>query len=252
MPKIYLYAEILTHIRQLSLHASLQTAKSEGTKVDVSVDKKVITVVHDGETQKLYLPTQISGTAQVIFPILKETEISARVQIDDEHEWKCNVSNEIEAPWMAADLTSENSIQCRQCKATVLSQNTINEWKDLPSENWAELMDFWFCHKPHDEPSDGVEDAAESKGFSAKSKLAVSHGIGMTDLTSIVLHRGDCQNTKVSTSRGFETTLPAKRKNLSLFSLALFLIQSPKIIRLSSLTASLSSRWSVFNVPGNA
>lgn len=203
MPKIYLYAEILTHIRQLSLHASLQTAKTEGTKVDVSTDKKVITVEHDGETQKLYLPTGISGTAQVIFPIVKETEVSARIQIDDEHEWKCNINNEIEAPWMAADLTKDNIIQCRQCKATVLPHGAISQWKDLPSENWAELMDFWFCHKPHDESSNGVEDAAQSKGFAAKSKLGVTRGTGMTDLTSIVLHHGDSQNTKVSSPDHF-------------------------------------------------
>lgn len=201
MPKIYLYAEILTHLRQLSLHASLQTAKEEGTKVDVSTDKKVITVAHDGETQKLYLPTQISGTAQVIFPILKETEISARVQIDDEHEWKCNISNEIEAPWMAADLTKENTIQCRLCNANIILRDTIQQWKDLPSENWAELMDFWFCHKPHDESQNDTADAAQAKGISPQSKLAVAQGVGMTDLTSIVLHNVDCQNVRVSDFR---------------------------------------------------
>lgn len=198
MPKIYLYAEILTHIRQLSLHASLQTAKAEGTKVDVSTDKKVITVVHDGETQKLYLPTQISGTAQVIFPIAKDTEISARVQIDDEHEWKCLISNEIEAPWMATDLTKKSAIQCRQCGTPLLAADVIDQWKNLPSENWAELMDFWFCHKPHDEAQDDADDAARAKGYSSQSKLGVTHGTGMTDLTSIVLHQSDCRNVKVS------------------------------------------------------
>lgn len=198
MPKIYLYAEILTHIRQLSLHASLQTAKAEGTKVDVSTDKKVITVTHDGETQKLYLPTQISGTAQVIFPIEKKTEISARVQIDDEHEWKCNISNEIEAPWMAADLDKETAIQCRHCKTLILSSNVINKWKDLPSENWAELMDFWFCHKPQDDSAASADGAAEAKGYSSKSKVAIASGIGMTDLTSIILHNSDCHNIQVS------------------------------------------------------
>lgn len=212
MPKIYLYAEILTHIRQLSLHASLQTAKTEGTKVDVSTDKKVITVEHDGETQKLYLPTQISGTAQVIFPILKDTEISARVQIDDEHEWKCNINNDIEAPWMAADLTEESAIQCRQCQAIIIAQGTIHQWKDLPSENWAELMDFWFCHKPHDEPQNGNDDAAEAKGFSPQSRLTVSPSVGMTDLVSIVLHDSDCQNIKVRSPHGCSNSCFERRK----------------------------------------
>lgn len=196
-PRIYLYAEILTHIRQLTLHASLQTEKEEGTKLDVSTDKKVISVTHEGETQRLYLPTQISGEAQVTFPLQKKTEISARVQIEDEHEWKLMINNEIEAPWMAADLNTNASIQCRYCEAAIVSPGTIKQWKDLPSENWAELMDFWFCHKPHDNGQNDAQEAATAKGFSSKSRLAVATGTGMTDLISIVLHADDCSNIKV-------------------------------------------------------
>lgn len=196
MPKIYLYAEILVHIRQLTLYASLQTEKREGTKVDVSTDKRVVTVTHDGETQRLYLPTQIKGDASITFPLQKTTDISARVQIEDEHEWKCSVSNEIESPWMAADLSSYVRIHCRSCQAVILEPNRISQWKALPSENWAELMDFWFCHKPHNE--NPADTAAEAKGYSSRSKLAITPGIGMTDLTSIALHSEDCTNIKVS------------------------------------------------------
>lgn len=210
-PRIYLYAEILIHIRQLTLHASLQTEKEEGTKLDVSIDKKVISVTHDGETQRLYLPTQISGDAQVTFPLQKKTEISARVQIEDEHEWKLMVNNEIEAPWMAADLSTNASIQCRHCEAGIVSAGAIKHWKDLPSENWADLMDFWFCHKPHDEGQNDAQEAATAKGFSSRSRLAITAGTGMTDLISIVLHVDDCSNIKV----GFffhETHSPSRQE----------------------------------------
>lgn len=230
MPKIYLYAEILIHIRQLTLHASFQTEKKEGTKLNVTTDKRVISVTHDGETQRLYLPTQIKGDATVTFPLLKTTDISARLQIEDEQEWKCMINNEIEAPWMATDLSSATAIQCRHCKASILHSEKVHQWKDLPSENWAELMDFWFCHKPHGDeqstvPESAAADAAAAKGFSATSKLAVTPGTGMTDLVSIVLYADDCTNTKVSQCQ----VLPilARRKRLSLFSLVLFLIQSP-------------------------
>ncbi|KAK5940802.1 hypothetical protein PMZ80_007219 [Knufia obscura] len=197
-PRIYLYAEILTHIRQLTLHASLQTEKEEGTKLDVSTDKKVISVTHDGETQKLYLPTQISGDAQITFPLQRKTEISSRIQIEDEHEWKCMINNEIEAPWMAAELTTNAAIQCRHCESVVVAAGTIKQWKDLPSENWADLMDFWFCHKPHDEGQNDAQEAATAKGFSSKSGLAIAAGIGMTDLISLVLHGDDCTNVKAA------------------------------------------------------
>lgn len=210
MPKIYLYAEILTQIRTLNLYASLQTEKREGTKVDVSTDKKVVTVTHDGETQRLYLPTQIHGDASVTFPLQKKTEISARVQIEDEHEWKCSISNEIEAPWLAPDLAETTQIQCRHCKAEILASGRVFQWKDLPSENWAELMDIWFCHKPHDDHSH--EDAAEAKGFSSKSKIAITPGTGMTDLVSIVLHVEDCTNVKVSVSDVLLSSIMGKKK----------------------------------------
>lgn len=243
MPKIYLYAEILIHIRQLTLHASFQTEKREGTKLDVTTDKRVISVTHDGETQRLYLPTQIKGDATVTFPLLKTTDISARLQIEDEHEWKCMINNEIEAPWMAADLSSTTAIQCRHCKAPILHPGKVHQWKDLPSENWAELMDFWFCHKPHGDEQSAVPEAAAAaaaKGFSSTSKLAVTSSTGMTDLVSIVLHADDCTNTKVSLSDVL--SILARRKRLSLFSLVWFLIQSPQNnYKLQSLWWSASS-----------
>lgn len=215
MTKIYLYAELLTHIRTLTLHASLQTAKQEGTKVDVSTDKKVISVTHDGETEHLYLPTQIKGDASITFPLQRSTDISARVQIEDEHEWKCSVSNEVEAPWMAPDLDGSTELLCRNCNACVLESGKVNTWKNLPSVHWAELMDMWFCHKPHVHGHD--EDAAAAKGFSAESRLAVAPGTGMTDLISVVLHENDCTNVKVSNLSSL-----AKRKRPSLFSKASF------------------------------
>lgn len=199
MPNIYLYAEILTHIRQLTLHASLKAEKHEGAKLEVTTDKTVISVKHDGETQRLYLPTQIKGDATVTFPLLKKTELAARIQIDDEHEWKCSVSDDIEVPWMASDLCSKTIIQCRYCHAEILSQGSIQIWKNLPSENWAELMDFWFCHKPQDNQEAG-EEAAAAKGFSSNSKLNISSGTGMSDLISLLLLGDDCKNIKVSSS----------------------------------------------------
>lgn len=235
MPKIYLYAEILVHIRQLTLYASLQTEKREGTKVDVSTDKRVITVKHDGETQYLYLPTGIKGDAAVTFPLLKATDISARVQIDDEHEWKCSISNEIESPWMADDLNIRTRIQCRSCRAVILEANRISQWKALPSENWAELMDFWFCHKP--QSSDPADSAAEAKGYSSRSKLSITPGIGMTDLTSVALHVEDCSNIKVS--HPYCCFLPAERRRFS-YSISIHFRYNRRRVSLTSLGNSLN------------
>lgn len=199
-PKILLYAETLTHIRQLTLHASLQTAKNEHTKILLSSDKKIITALHDGESSSIYLPTQISGTAHVTFPVEKKTEISTRLQIDDVAHLSSakEESGGVEVPWSAVSLQENSSFCCSQCGADVLLPMTPVAWKDLPSENWAELMDFWFCHKPQSQQPAHDQHAAEAKGFSAKSKAVASSGIGLVDPVSFFLFRGDCVNVEVS------------------------------------------------------
>ncbi|EXJ78012.1 hypothetical protein A1O3_09171 [Capronia epimyces CBS 606.96] len=195
-PTIYLYAEALTHIRQLTLHASLQTEKNEHTKILLSSDKKIITALHDGQSASIYLPTQISGTAHVTFPIDKKTEISARLQIDDLGQLKPDIdeSGGIEVPWTAGALTANTAIRCKDCGADVLQAGRVTVWKDLPSEHWAELMDFWFCHKPHDNSTH--EHAAESKGFSPTSKFTATPRVGLVDAVSFLLHEEDCPNVQ--------------------------------------------------------
>ena len=106
MADIYLYAELLIHIRQLTLHASLQTEKNEDTKILLSFDKKVITALHEGETASIYLPTQISGTADITFPLKRQTDISTKLQIEDMHQLQqvIEASTTIEVPWTASGL----------------------------------------------------------------------------------------------------------------------------------------------------
>ncbi|KIW22843.1 uncharacterized protein PV07_11096 [Cladophialophora immunda] len=198
-PKIVLYAETLTHIGQLTLHASLQTEKNEHTKILLSSDKKVITAIHDGESSSIYLPTQISGTAHVTFPIDKRTEISTRLQIDDVGQLKPTTEglSDVEAPWSAVSLHARSSICCGQCAAAILVTDKVTTWKDLPSENWAELMDFWFCHKPHNKQSP-QDHAAQSANLAAKGKVTPTPGVGLVDMVSFLLCGEDCANIKVA------------------------------------------------------
>ncbi|KAH0842138.1 hypothetical protein FOPE_07402 [Fonsecaea pedrosoi] len=208
-PKIVLYAEALTHIGQLTLHASLQTEKNEHTKILLSSDKKVITALHDGESSSIYLPTQISGTAHVTFPIDKRTEISTRLQIDDVGQLKSASDglSDIEAPWSAVSLHRHSSISCNQCEATILMSDKVVTWKDLPSENWAELMDFWFCHKPHNKPSTH-DQTAHSANIAAKGRVTPSPGVGLVDTVSFFLCGEDCVNievTKDATKEGVDS-----------------------------------------------
>jgi ubiquitin-protein ligase E3 D len=202
-PKIVLYAEALVHIRQLTLHASLQTEKNEHTRILLSSDKTIITALHDGESSSIYLPTQISGTANVTFPTDRRTEISTRLQIDDaeQRDPALDHLSDVEVPWAAASLQENSAISCRHCDTCLLPASTAVAWKDLPSEHWADLMDFWFCHKPHTEHDAAQIVAAETKGYGAKSKISADAGVGLVDPVSLLLNKNDCTNIEVSQLR---------------------------------------------------
>lgn len=201
MTTIFLYAEVLTSIRQVTLYASVQTAETtKETVLHIASDKKRVTVREGEVTSGIYLPTEISGTANVTIAQGKKKEISVRLEIGDTSELlpRDDEATAIEVPWSAQDLTAETSVQCKQCQATIVASGKVREWKDLPSENWAEMMDFWHCHKPHDEASNG--EAAEAKGYSSKSQLAVFPGTGLVDTVSFLLHKSDCTGLRVSSS----------------------------------------------------
>lgn len=248
MSKIFLYAEVLTNIRQVTLYASLQTAQTTNeTLLHIASDKKRVTVREGDVISGIYLPTEISGTADVTIARGKKKEISVRLEIGDTSELlpRDDVATAIEVPWSAQDLTSETTIECKKCQATIVATGKVSLWKDLPSENWAEMMDFWHCHKPHDENRN--DDAAEAKGYSSRSQLAVFPGTGLVDTVSFLLHKSNCMGLMVRIApmpidsvpvfdlRRPSKRLPARpatRKRPSLpfqASMAMFLIQPPHI-----------------------
>lgn len=202
MPNAHVYAEILTHIRQLTIYASVRTREQLGTKLCVALTEEVVTIALEEEKQSIILPTLIAGRPRTVCPTFEALDLSIRLDVEERHQWKKDGTvAEVQAPWSASVLGPTTSIQCRACRARILETCQIGTWKEMPNENWAELMELWFCHKPHDEQA-AVEDetAAAAKGFSSRSRLVVSQGVGMTDLVSFVLHQTDCLNIKVRLS----------------------------------------------------
>ncbi|RMD39659.1 hypothetical protein DV735_g5473, partial [Chaetothyriales sp. CBS 134920] len=170
MAGLYLYAELLIHIRQLTLYGSLaegtQVSGPGGIKLLLAPNKKAITAVYQGESARIYLPSQISGTPGITFPTVNGLDFSARLAPADSSELDKVVAGRddgIEAPWSAVDLDSG-------------------------------------C-EPH---VDGEDEAGEKKGFGAKSKLRIADGIGLVDILSLLLHPRDCSSVKVSSLDAIE------------------------------------------------
>jgi len=199
MSSIYLYAEILANIRQVSLFASLQTAKNEETRIDISSDRRIITVLHDGEKASLFLPTGIGGSTEVTIPVEKKKEVSLRLEIDDVSDLPSAAESrgQGEYPWPAEDLSRDTKIRCVGCGEALLGGGAVDAWKDLPSEGWAEMVDLWHCHKPHEHRVDD-DTAASSRGLAPASKIKATRRTGLVDVATFLVHPESCINIRVS------------------------------------------------------
>ena len=199
MSKIYLYAEVLSNIGQVTLHASLETYKNEGTKFFITSDQRTITVQHEGEIAHLFLPVKIAGTAKLTLPAQRAKELSFRLQIEEAtHDLPHLTALNDETYWSSTALQSQAQLQCRSCKHEILLSGRKMLWKDLPSENWAELMEYWHCHKPHNEDDDSATaNGATRKGYGASSKIVAEQGIGLVDVSSFLLASTDCPGAQV-------------------------------------------------------
>ncbi|KAI9880303.1 MAG: hypothetical protein M1830_004182 [Pleopsidium flavum] len=199
MPSINLYAELLLNLQQVTVFASLKSCLNGKTLLDLSSDLETISVSHEGEIARIRLPTRVAGNTTLKLPTAPVTELSFRLPVlGNGHPANLNdaaANNYV--PWSAGNLTSTTQISCRTCNEILVDQSAIAIWKDLPSENWAEMMDFWHCHKPdhegHDEahdPNDAVNDS--QKGYTATSRLFAKSGVGFVDLCYLLLAKKDC------------------------------------------------------------
>lgn len=196
--KIFLYAEVLANIRQVTLYASLQSERNEETKVDIASDRKTISVTHDGETSSIFLPTAISGSANLTIPAKRAKELSLRLEIAPLSELAPRADAiDDEVPWSATSLKASTTLSCRNCNHALNTPSTTVSWRDLPSENWAEMMDFWHCHRPHDnQHADNA--AASSKGYGTSNTIHASSGAALVDTLSFLVAEADFPGVKVS------------------------------------------------------
>ncbi|KAA8573466.1 hypothetical protein EYC84_005051 [Monilinia fructicola] len=186
MPPIepLIYAELLSNIRQISILAFLDTPSDSATKAELLGDGTLLKLHH--AKQDFELKTS-------------SLELSWRLPLTGEGQRAdVDIAQTIEAPWSSKDMViGEQVLQCRKCSTTIVEADRIKEWRDLPSEGWAEMMDFWHCHKPSDHVNHSHEDEkqnnlASTKGYGANTKFTAQSGIGFVDHSSFLLAESDC------------------------------------------------------------
>jgi hypothetical protein len=203
---IHLYIEHLLNIKTLSIQASLSTISNKETKATLSADGRTLTLSHESEAASIQLPINISPNQQsnvrFTIPAIPSKELSFRLQLEEKpgvqdgalSNGDSDSSNLV--PWSAGSLTVETEICCARCSSVLVECGRVQTWKDLPSQGWAEMMEFWHCHKPHEPHSHGEDEM--KKGYAAGSKLAVEGGVGLVDIVDFVFAPEDCRNLTVS------------------------------------------------------
>ncbi|KAF1359503.1 hypothetical protein EJ07DRAFT_178565 [Lizonia empirigonia] len=205
---IMLYAELLLHIRTITLFASLRSHHSRETKARLDADGSLITVSHEGYKATIRLPIKASGKgdAALELPALPPSkELTLRLQMEEQDDsdmlgLMADVRKANIVPWDGVALSKQEEVElrCKNCEGVVLRSHAVSEWKDLPNENWAEMMDFWHCHKPDEHHlNDHAHEAGEQKGYAAGNRLRALDGVGLVDITSFLVREQDCEGAKI-------------------------------------------------------
>lgn len=209
-----LYAELLANLGQISLAASLSSSSDASTQVSLSSDCRDVELQHRGIAYRLGLPAK-SSLGGTLLPIQDKqkgtTALSWRLPLERRPALPTSENDCV--PWSATDMEPGSAVVCRQCAIDVVPSGAVNAWKDLPSENWAEMMEFWHCHKPehhnsqnhshgHDhaleESGKADEKSLAARGYGASSAISAQDGVGFVDLPTLMFAETDCQNVTVS------------------------------------------------------
>lgn len=178
----------------------LPTASTQDTKLRLNDEHDTVYLDHNGEITLLRLPAQITHGTRIgsCLPVPPELSIVTRLQVQNSPSFS---SEDERVPWSAMTLGDAVEIRCQgadtdtRCNALLVERGIISQWKDLPSEGWAEMMDLWHCHKPHEPHQDNSVDAV--KGYSANNTLTAKSGTGFVNEMAFLIAQQDCSNIKV-------------------------------------------------------
>lgn len=201
MHTIQIYAELLLHIRIVSLYVTLDTEHSASTIVSLAEDGETINVAHHNAKASLQVPTRIArGESRTIdLPSSPSKELTLRLQLNDAVQKTLPLQNMTEnlVPWTASSINDTASVMCSHCDTVFVESQKLRGWQDLPNENWAELMEFWHCHKPSSFATGSHREIADSKGYGESSKLRALKDVALVDTISVLLRPESCVGIRV-------------------------------------------------------
>ena len=196
MSTIYLYAELLLNIRQVTVFAMLPSKCNTNTRIGLDHDQRTLRLRHEDEESIIELPCMVANNANLKLPSVAARELSFRLVVSDTAilPTQSKQATDCNDPWPASRLSSETQVACGSC-GTFLVTN-VNVWKHLPSAGWADLMDFWHCHKPSAIDGDDGH-SGSSKSYAAANILGPTTGTGLVGVSYLLVSSMDCTGIKV-------------------------------------------------------
>ncbi|KAL4959711.1 HECT-type E3 ubiquitin transferase [Aspergillus stella-maris] len=233
-----IHAEYLPNIRQVSVQIAISRETSNPPEISLSESRRAVTVSAtlagfgsgsepDYVSETIKLPARVKeGSRRLLGGAgagagADAREFSYRLQVDDAELPKRDALEEhldSFVPWSAGDMAPSTQLRCAQCESFILDASTGKSdapgpeqidvcwaWKDLPSGNWAEMMDFWHCHKPDppkERDADGkeIEDAnSKVKGYGASNQVLATPGTVLVDVATFLVADTDCKNLHKAT-----------------------------------------------------
>ncbi|KAI9753864.1 MAG: hypothetical protein M1815_005962 [Lichina confinis] len=178
-----IYAELLLNLRQTTICISTDPEHKLDTKLLLTSDNTILEVHHGGQVSRISLPARISAGASLDTPAQRAQEFSLRLPLAAPTQLVRGGRNR-SFQWSAKTLGRTAQLLCQACGSVLVNTESIQQWKDLPHEDWAEMMDFWHCHKP--EPPAAKENGFSStteKGYAASNRLTAQPGVGLVAMS---------------------------------------------------------------------
>jgi len=157
------YVELLSRIKSVSI---IVEEEDEGVNIEVDnilqVDLQLIQLRLKNQDSNIFIPLPCEvPPIPNISSCLKQRNnvISIRLPLVDakvDRSTNSLMSISTNYTWNSSYL--RKSIQnytfnCSNCGNTIIDSSKISTTLDMPSELWAEMMDFWHCHKPESKTS---------------------------------------------------------------------------------------------------
>lgn len=190
-----IYAELLLNIRQITISISLSSKCNKDTRIEVTPDHETLILLHNGQACPIKLPGQVAGSTYPELPSQPTQDFSIRLPLGNGVATTGATATSL-PPWSAHALTGATELACKNCGHRLLHTGRLHVWKDLPTENWAEMMDFWHCHKPDHMSSQNGQESLQ-KGYAATNKLAAQSGVGFVNVSSVLLSPDECGGVQV-------------------------------------------------------